>query len=82
LTVDVTDNGDRGGDVDDVALSHENFLSLLTYLSEERFAEKLLVTEPIDAGIEVEWRHTWTTVPEQGTVGSGCARGSNVRVRK
>lgn len=57
LSVDITDDSDRGGDVNDIALPHEHLLGLLAYFAEERLAEELLVEQPFDAGVEVERGH-------------------------
>ena len=55
--MDVADDGDGSGDVDDVGLAHEDLLCLFAYLAEEGLVEELLAEELVDAGIEVEGGH-------------------------
>ena len=72
LTMDVTDDCDRRGDVDDIALAHQDFLGLLAYFSKKGLSEQLLVAQPFDARIEIEWRHPWMT---EGSVDEDGGRG-------
>lgn len=45
--------------MDDVALAHENLLGLLADLPEKGLAEKPLLEELGDAGVDVEDAHVW-----------------------
>lgn len=52
--MNVSDDGDRRLDVNDVALAHQELLCLFANLLEERFAEELFPEEDRDGTIEVE----------------------------
>lgn len=54
LAVNITDDGYRSLDVDDIALFHEHLLSLCAYGLDDRLGEQLLVVEPLYALVEID----------------------------
>jgi hypothetical protein len=55
--MDITDDGDRCIDVDDVGFAHEDLLCLFAYFAEEGLVEELLSEELFDAGVEIKRSH-------------------------
>lgn len=54
--MDVANDGDRRGDVDDIALAHEQLFGLGTYCLDDGLGKELLLVEAGDALIEVDRR--------------------------
>ena len=57
LSMYVSDDCDGRSYVHDIALPHQDFLGFLAYFFDQSFAEELLVAQPIDARVEIEWGH-------------------------
>lgn len=53
----VTNDGDWCGDMDNVGLSHEDFLCFFAYFTQEGFVQELFSKELFYARVEVEWCH-------------------------
>jgi hypothetical protein len=57
LSMDVTDDSDRGLNVDDIALTHQQLFCLGAYRFDNRLGKEFLLVEAGDAFVEVDRRY-------------------------